>query len=88
MSDQRSTWPRPDDDEVEALSPHRKVTSPRDWHNPADILPEDSQLVWGMNSSGDVIEFKYVNNGLWFLGPDFHMYAYYTPTFWQPKEEA
>jgi hypothetical protein len=64
-------------------------TRPADWYSTdAGDFPEDGEIVWGMNSGGDVIEFKYINNGLWFLGPDFHMYAYYTPRFWQRKERA
>jgi hypothetical protein len=64
------------------------MTRPNGWHSPDVLKPEDGQVVWAMNSAGAVAEMKYVGRGLWYLGPRFEMYAYYTPTFWQEKEES
>lgn len=59
----------------------------RDWHAPADQLPEEGQVVVAMDSAGTVKEMKFYR-GLWFLAPDFTVYAYYTPAFWQEKERT
>lgn len=53
------------------------------WISPKDMMPQNNQNVFWMDSTGRVTEGIYYRNLWWFA--DKTMYIYYLPKFWRPR---
>lgn len=58
------------------------------WHptgTKATMYPSDGEVVVVIRPDGSSAKMKY-SKGLWFIGPDYAVHTYFTPTFWRPRE--
>lgn len=60
--------------------------SEQGWNRTTDKLPPEGKIFLAIAPSGSVHRFLR-KGALWFIGPTFDTYIYYSPEYWQALEE-